>query len=79
MNGDIEHQNLNGNSIKEGREAPNENSQVLDSKFKVAFPTWWLRDRKGKKGCRQLVYGAFNILPSLSYRRWKFLYWGGEI
>ena len=38
MNGDIEDQNLNGNSIKERRvEAPNEkeNSQVLDSKFKV--------------------------------------------
>ena len=38
MNGDIEEQNLNGNSIKERRvEAPHEkeNSQVLDSKFKV--------------------------------------------
>ena len=35
MNGDIEHQNLNGNSIKERREALNENEKVLDSKFNV--------------------------------------------
>ena len=58
MNGDIEHQNLNGNSIKErGLQMKMKipisqvlvaDIQNLNLKIKVAFPTWWLKDPKGK-------------------------------
>ena len=83
MNGDIEEQNLNGNSIKERKEVPkkmkipkylNANS-VFRLKFKIKVHFFAGERCKRQDGSQTVkVYGAFNIVPTLSYSGWKFLY-----